>query len=66
MFSRLGGSGFFSMELAEKRKKLKEDINTFLKDDSHTVAHLFSLENQEMQDEIMNQLRWGNESVQEL
>jgi len=34
-----------------------------LESESTTVAEIFSLENAEKQDEIMNQLRWGNKKV---
>jgi len=34
-----------------------------LESDKTTVAEIFSLPDQEKQDEIMNQLRWGNKKA---
>lgn len=34
-----------------------------LENDEITLADIFSLSNQDKQDEIMNQLRWGNKKV---
>lgn len=42
---------------------MKQEIDQLLETDSATVASIFSLESQEKQDEIMNQLRWGNKKV---
>jgi hypothetical protein len=48
---------------AKQRQKLKQEIDTLLENESTTIADVFSLESQEKQDEIMNQLRWGNKKV---
>lgn len=48
---------------AKQRQKLKQEIDQMLESDKTTVAEVFSLENLEKHDEIMNQLRWGNKKV---
>jgi len=48
---------------AKQRQKLKSEIDQLLEADDTTVQAIFSLESEEKQDEIMNQLRWGNKKV---
>ena len=45
---------------------MKQEIDEMLEDESTTLADLLSLNNQEKEDEIMNQLRWGNKKVVQL
>jgi predicted Zn-ribbon and HTH transcriptional regulator len=42
---------------------MKEEIDELLENENTTLADVFSLSSQEKQDEIMNQLRWGNKKV---
>jgi predicted Zn-ribbon and HTH transcriptional regulator len=48
---------------AKQRDKMKEEIDELLENENTTLADIFSLKSQEKQDEIMNQLRWGNKKV---
>lgn len=48
---------------AKQRQKMKQEIDQLLDSETTTVATIFSLDSQEKQDEIMNQLRWGNKKV---
>jgi hypothetical protein len=42
---------------------MKQEIDEMLENEQITLADVFSLSSQEKQDEIMNQLRWGNKKV---
>ena len=39
---------------AKQRQKLKQEVDALLESETTTVAEIFSLENAEKQDEIMN------------
>jgi uncharacterized protein YjgD (DUF1641 family) len=56
MFGTFGDS-------AKQRQKMKQEIDEMLENDQMTLEELFTLSSQEKQDEIMNQLRWGNKKV---
>lgn len=45
---------------------MKQEIDELLENDGTTVQAIFTLDNQEKHDEIINQLRWGNKKVQKL
>jgi hypothetical protein len=48
---------------AKQRQKMKKEIDDMLENDEVTLADVFSLNDQEKQDEILNQLRWGSKKV---
>jgi hypothetical protein len=48
---------------AKQRLKMKQEIDQLLESEETTLGDIFSLKDQEKQDEIMSQLRWGNKKV---
>ena len=42
---------------------MKQEVDALLESEQTTIEQVFTLESQEKQDEIMNQLRWGNKKV---
>ena len=48
---------------AKQRLKMKQEIDQLLESDETSLADIFSLKDQEKQDEILSQLRWGNKKV---
>ena len=49
MFSggRFGSGGFFNLDMAQKRQKLKDEIDLFLKDETKSVQDLFAMDSTE-------------------
>ena len=48
---------------AKQRLKMKQEIDQLLESEETSLADIFSLKDQEKQDEILSQLRWGNKKV---